>query len=256
MRQEPDISPEYWDTVASRMDGRQHIQEDVARYKRKEHICLLERWVPEERRGTVLKTDLFEEAFGHDFYYDYLANSYKRAVAIDISGQIVRKAKERFNGEFYTCGIQRTGFKARMFDVIISGSTLDHLSYEEMIKAVYEMKRILKRDGILIITIDNKENTLYRIGYSIGMWLRLSPYKNVSCYSYNEMAPIFAGAGLKVEGVTSIVSLPTPFNLVAKVCSKINLLSGLNKNMISFFHSRLSGRRDTGWFLCFRLAAC
>lgn len=76
-------------------------------------------------------------------------------------------------------------FKANVFDVVIASEVLEHLNHPE--KFFEEVTRVLKDDGILIITTPNSNNLTYRIlrampkgmahsiAQSYGLDLRLHP---------------------------------------------------------------------------------
>jgi ubiquinone/menaquinone biosynthesis C-methylase UbiE len=51
-------------------------------------------------------------------------------------------------------------FEDNIFDRIFCISTLEHLNKEDIFKAAYEFKRILKKEGLLIVTVDCLENGL------------------------------------------------------------------------------------------------
>jgi len=53
-------------------------------------------------------------------------------------------------------------FKENEFDVIILSDVLEHLDYPE--KALTECKRVLKKNGKMIITIPNSNNILFKLG--------------------------------------------------------------------------------------------
>lgn len=50
--------------------------------------------------------------------------------------------------------ISNTSYNVAMFDRIICISVLEHLVKEELLKTLLEFKRILKKDGLIVITID------------------------------------------------------------------------------------------------------
>jgi hypothetical protein len=108
----------------------------------------------------------------------------------------------------------------------------------------------------LILTLDNGHNPLYRLGYWASNTLGLSPYHQERCYSKGEVIPMLEEAGFDVEEVGSIVHLPTPFNLIAKVSSPLNrVFRGIPvRACIAFFSVFGLGGRNihTGWFLTFK----
>lgn len=50
--------------------------------------------------------------------------------------------------------ISSTSYKGAMFDRIICISVLEHLAEEELLKTLLEFKRILKKEGLIVITFD------------------------------------------------------------------------------------------------------
>lgn len=93
----------------------------------------------------------------------YYALSGKPAVGIDISWEAIRfagseKQRLRFNSlEFAVSNVFNTPFKNNLFDTVYLGQVLEHIPNED--KALREAQRILKPDGLLVITVP-KENLL------------------------------------------------------------------------------------------------
>src|SRR5436305_533693 len=88
-----------WNTVAAGLREPQ-FQEQLALYKRREHLELIGAWAPAGARA-VLKTDLFEEGFGKDALLDALGATGIRRVGMDISHVVVAAARRRFAGARY-----------------------------------------------------------------------------------------------------------------------------------------------------------
>ena len=74
---------------------------------------------------------------------------------IDLTGIALKKAKARVPDAILTIGdISNLPFESEFFDVVICTEVLEHIyNYE---KAIREMKRVLKKDGSLIITFPNE----------------------------------------------------------------------------------------------------
>jgi len=250
----------YWDNIARKI-RKSPVQKQIAIYKRKEYINLIKSWIKNKNKKKVLKTDLFEEAFGDDYFFDYLNKNFSEAIGIDISQVIVNKTKKRLKRKtqkvfkFVNDDIKSTKFKNNYFDTIISSSTLDHLRKRDMIKSLKEIHRILKKNGQLILSIDNKDNLLYYLGFRINKFFNLSGYPLVSCYSLKELLEIVNNCGFKVKQYTSIVNIPTPFNRIALIMEKFKLPyhKKIINSIITFSKNKLSNRLDTGWFLALNL---
>lgn len=50
--------------------------------------------------------------------------------------------------------ISHTSFSSFMFDRIVCISVLEHLKKEQLLKTLLEFKRILKKDGLIVLTVD------------------------------------------------------------------------------------------------------
>jgi 2-polyprenyl-3-methyl-5-hydroxy-6-metoxy-1,4-benzoquinol methylase len=68
--------------------------------------------------------------------------------------------------EFNNADIFHLPFKSKSFDIVYALDMLEHLKNAEL--ALIEIKRVLKNDGSLIVSIPN-ENIFYRIGRKISV---------------------------------------------------------------------------------------
>lgn len=76
---------------------------------------------------------------------------------IDITDNALEKAKIRCpRAKFYNMDLKNIDFPSECFDVIIVTETLEHI-YEYK-KVLSELKRVLKKNGLLIITFPNELN--------------------------------------------------------------------------------------------------
>ena len=154
---------EVWEEVASSWE---HERGAIAvrAYSDAVNRALLERWLP-ERIGTVLKTDLFDEATADGLVGLLLARA-ERVVGIDVAPSIVQAAGVRNPGlEAAVADVQELPFDDGSIDVVVSNSTLDHFaSLAEIDRALLELARVLRPGGLLIVTLDNDANPI--------IWLR------------------------------------------------------------------------------------
>ncbi|MBN1625861.1 MAG: class I SAM-dependent methyltransferase [Deltaproteobacteria bacterium] len=123
---------------------------------------LIARWLPSSTVvDLLLKTDLFDEAFGNGLRRIMEAKSCC-IVGMDISEPIVCSACE--SGEAITgisADLRSLPFQEETFDIVLSISSLDHFkTRHEIIVALRELHRVLKKGGRIIITLDNPGNPL------------------------------------------------------------------------------------------------
>lgn len=260
----PSIGREDWDHIARKESVRPYILESFGVYKKNEHIRLISEWIGETEDLNILKTDLFEEALGPDqFLFDMFQRD--RVFGIDISQFVVNmadiKAKNlRRRCYFKTGDVRKLPYKDEMFDVIISNSTLDHFKKDNLLGALLELKRVLKKNGKLILTMNNKHNINFYSVLRIGRFLRLIPYP-VEFYTIKEIKRIINKAGLMIKDTTAIVHLISPANKML-LCLRyvlgsylINVISGFLVKVARIL-GRAKTRFFTGWFSAFLITKC
>jgi len=141
---------------------------------------VLRGWLP-SGTGTVLKTDLFDEAVGSGLVPE-LAERSAEVIGIDVSPVVVRAASERYPDlDARVASVLALPFADASFDAVVSNSTLDHFDSHSVIRsAVHELKRLIRPGGRLIITLDNRTNPIVALRTSIlaGAFRRLGlvPY--------------------------------------------------------------------------------
>lgn len=180
---------------------------------------LLDRWVaaPGWRAGNpqpvALKTDLFDEVAGQGVVHHLVATGF-RVTGVDISPVVVRAAGERNPGITATVAdVRELPFANESFDLIFSGSTLDHFDTADDIgRAVRELTRVLRPAGVLVLTLDNPWNPL--------VWLRngpllrvvrglgIVPYPVGVTLGPDALTQVVRGSGLEVRRVSAILHCP------------------------------------------------
>lgn len=188
-------------------------------------LTILDRWLGRGAEGgvasldpvpgdaTLLKTDLFDEVAGRGLAADLLAAGL-RVTAIDLSPAIVAEAAARNPGiEAVVADVRALPFPDGTFDVVFSGSTLDHFeSTADIEAALVELRRVLRPGGRLILTMDNPANPLIflrngplrRILRRIGV----VPYQVGATLGPRALAKALRGAGFGVVEATAVMHCP------------------------------------------------
>jgi len=130
-----------------------------------------ERIIPKETFGGPLAAHLkrydFAKAFctnkivldagcGVGYGSHYLARLAKEVIGVDTSEQAIVYAKEHYqrnNIQFNMIDVQKLAFPDQYFDIVCSFETLEHLDDPE--RFVSEVKRVLKKKGIFIVSTPN-----------------------------------------------------------------------------------------------------
>ena len=94
---------------------------------------------------------------GHLIEKMHSVHRYNKYYGVDITEIALKKAKKRCPyADFYNMDLLRLKFKNETFDVVACSEVLEHIYKYD--KAINELKRILKREGYLIITFPNETN--------------------------------------------------------------------------------------------------
>ena len=224
----------HWDRVAKEWSLKSPSCELIAEHKRKTHLALISRWADVAGSGNILKTDLFEEAFGSDQFLFELGKVNQNVMGIDVSFEVVSRAKRQAQhqgvsaGGYICCDVRHLPFRENSIDLIISDSTLDHFSSEGDIGiALKELRYALKVGGILILTMDNKSNLTYPPYAVMRLWMRLglAPYFIGVTLSPAKLRRALKEIGFDVAASTAIFHYPHPDALVRWLEQSLHKLS-------------------------------
>lgn len=229
----------------------------VAEQKRGVHEKWIRRSAGIRPHGVVLKTDLFEEAYGLDRLLFGLFPDARLVIGVDVDFSTVRAASARGGPgfAFAAADVLRLPFPSESVDVIVSTSTLDHFdSSEHLSAAVRELARLLRPGGVLLVTLDNPRNPLYHVlrWCSRRGW---TPFKLGHTASRAVLIRTLEGNGFTVESTEYLIHNPRLISTVLFLALRktlgcyaavpVRALLGL----FSLF-GRLPTRSFTGCFVC------
>lgn len=110
---------------------------------------------------------VLDVACGSGYGSNYLAQFAKKVYGLDKDEETIEENKVKFqrdNLEFLTGYAEQLPFVDKTFDVVVSFETIEHIQdYKEFLK---EIKRVLKDDGILIISTPNKQYSVFKNHYN------------------------------------------------------------------------------------------
>ena len=98
-------------------------------------------------------------ACGEGYGSDILSQTASSVYGVDISEEAVLHAQNKYqkdNLSFRTGSVAEISFDDESFDVVISFETIEHVSEELQIKFLDEIKRVLKKDGLLMMSSPDK----------------------------------------------------------------------------------------------------
>ena len=184
----------------------------AAAQKREVHLEWIKRNAPPGLRiETVLKTDLFEEAYGQDELLFSLPFDGSLKIGCDISASTVGRAADRGRDSgclFINADVRRLPLTDQCVDLVLSNSTLDHFETEQEIEqSVRELARVLRPGGILLITLDNPGNPLFMLFRATVPWLGVR-FRLGKTLSQSELLRMLDRTGLEVQSTGWLLHNP------------------------------------------------
>jgi len=206
-----------WEEIADRDSPSWYLDPLVAEQKRSVNLALLDRWTTGTDTGTLLKTDLFEEANGPDEVLSG-CSGYGRLLGIDLALGEVAHARQRALGTdavFAVTDVRQLALAPESVDVVFSNSTLDHFeTTQELNKSLGELARILRPGGTAIITLDNSRNPLYWLLRLAGRSGR-SPFPMGVTTSLAGLVRKLEAAGLEIADTDYLIHNPRVLSTLA-----------------------------------------
>ena len=207
---------DYWDSVGA--DWQRRRPHRLWReFTDRQQIALLTRWSSgwfgDGRRPDLLKTDLFDEVASQGIVPWLLAGG-THVTGIDVAPAMVAEAASRNPGlEAVVADVRSLPFAEAAFDVVFSGSTIDHFeSAADIQTALVELQRVLRPGGTLILTLDNPANPLIwlRNGPLLGLLLRIGivPYRVGKTLGPRPLEQAVQAAGFHVIETTAVLHCP------------------------------------------------
>ena len=215
---------DYWDSVGA--DWQRRRPHRLWReFTDRQQIGLLQSWtgglltrwasggIGAGSQPDLLKTDLFDEVASQGIV-PWLLASGANVTGIDVSPAIVAEAVARNPGlEAVVADVRSLPFSEASFDVVFSGSTLDHFeSAADIQTALGELCRVLRPGGTLILTLDNPANPLIwlRNGPLLGLLRRIGivPYQVGATLGPRALKRAVHAAGFTVIETTAVMHCP------------------------------------------------
>lgn len=200
-----------WEPIAQSPSPSAYLDPLVARQKREVHLEFVRRCVAEANPRRVLKTDLFEEAFGEDQVLFDLAPQAEAVIGIDIAPTTAARARGLSPADgfhFLVSDARRLALRSGTFDLIYSSSTLDHFETRaEVLAALEELVRVLSPSGLLVVTLDNPWNPLYPV-LRWATRFRIAPFPLGETLSRSELNLCLTELGMELVGNDWLIHNP------------------------------------------------
>ncbi len=247
-----------WEELGRQPTPSWYLDPLAARQKRQAHLDLIRKWWGGSGTEYVLKTDLFEEAFGEDRILPDIVPMAGFVCGMDESFSTTRAAALRHaSGRAVVSDVRRIGFKTGAFELVISTSTLDHFtSRDDFIASLHEIHRVMQPGGLLILTLDNPWNPLYA-PLRLYSRTRFAPFFLGYTPTMSTLKAVLEEVGFEVEDVDWLVHNPRLLSTALFLLCR-RLMGGRADAPIAFFIRcfALLGKLPTRrWTACFQAVA-
>lgn len=164
---------------------------------------------------------------------------YGRVTCIDPSGNMIRLAKERIGNKakFERKSIFDLNYNGK-FDYAVSYRVLNHFDEEDLVKALKKIKSAVKKNGLVIFTLENKSFLRNIIRY-----LRSGGKSEAPIYQHSvrQIGEIGEKADLKIKDILAIQHtwLLLPFHLLGEIIGSEKYENFVFSLESMLFHLRL-----------------
>jgi len=120
-----------------------------------EHLSRYHAFAPYCRGKRVL-----DAACGMGYGSNLIAEFAEHVMGIDIAPEVIEHDRQSYskpNLEFQTASIEKLPFGDNSFDVVVSLETIEHVDEHIQRKFCAEVKRVLKSDGVFIVSTPDKK---------------------------------------------------------------------------------------------------
>lgn len=145
--------------------------------------------------------------------------------SLSVAGELMKKSGAK-NVNFYQHDANlRLPFRNNSFDKVVCSDVLEHLKKRDF--AILEIKRVLKKDGILLLVIDNPETGWKKLLKSSELFYFADP-EHFYEYSREEIEKVLNKNDFRILSVSTI-TYDTPFK------GFIDLIGGISLSAYKIF---------------------
>lgn len=198
------------------------------------------------KRYTAIDNTILDVGAGNGRWSRELLKSGLKVVALDVSEKMCECLKNSINHQNFKVNhgtIERTEFNDEMFDAVFSFRSFKYV-YDDT-KGLFEINRILKDNGALIIEIPNYFNPFYFPLYFSAPFLRYLIKKdfleymcNIKMYSTRTFKKKAEENGFKIEKVVPLFFFPHGVFAKVKNGTRLKIISKIDKTFCNTLTAR------------------
>lgn len=118
-----------------------------------------------------------------------------RVCGVEPNEEAARYARDRFGLEVFSGELSAAGYAERSFDVVTLWNVLEHL--HAPVETLSQIRRLLKEDGVLILSVPNADSLDARIFGDC--WIGLDPPRHLYDLTSRTLSQLLSKAGLQTS---------------------------------------------------------
>lgn len=197
---------------------------------------------------------VLDAACGEGYGSSLLAREAAYVVGLDLDETVVMRANEKYGTDrlSFQCGsIEKLPFADHFFDVIVSYETIEHVKEEVQINFLDEIQRVLKPDGVLIISTPNKaiytervkgQNPFHLKEFYVSEFQKfLANYfvqSDIYC-QYPDLGYFITKEGCVQKLPDKKEKLPEESRYIIAVCSNVKKIYDIKMDTLSIFDDQM-----------------
>lgn len=163
----------FWNKIFSQRINRKYEEGKFIQRKFDEIVRIISKIMKKKKKLTVLDVGI-----GLGLLEKEIIKKRGRNISlfgIDISKVAVETAKKEVPGSFQIGSVLKIPFRSKLFEVVICLEVLEHIPPYKVFRALSELKRVIKDDGILIVSVPLNENLefLHNRGLNLSGHVRI-----------------------------------------------------------------------------------
>lgn len=233
------VAPEvFYDDIADRFEGLDHPADLRRRLRLVFDECLTNRSLAGKRT--------LDAGCGYGAFSAWAAARGAQVVSLDIGHRLVTRAMARASSRGVVADACHLAVRDESFDVVVSSEMIEHT--HAPVRAVAELARILRVDGVLVLTTPNR---VWQAAVRGASRLRLRPFRGLENFvAWGELEQACGAAGLDV--LVHLGFHPWPFQLgcagAAMTVERYLARGALGKLMVNQALMAQKRRRTTSAF--------